>query len=302
VAEERQERPAQAAIRRPASGISIDPGRLAWWRESRGWSRQDLSDAVTALSLTDEDDAPLTVTRDAIAKIENGERKPKARTVRALCAALSRVLAPQYDAAGTYTGDTWEPAQAPVSPLDLMPSTTPLTPHEDAMARRLRLSHNRDLRAFAREYGIQYKNPVSQRVYYSRPLRIAYNLLIAGASAEALAAAVAGAVAASAGGPAAGDSLDLDDLDERDSITELDLSARTHNALIRGELPGGHWQPVRTIGELTVCTAAELSAIRNFGLTSLAEVRENLAAAGFALKGEEPASRGTSPDPALLAS
>jgi transcriptional regulator with XRE-family HTH domain len=136
------------------SGIAIDPGRLTWHRESDDnhpiWSRQDLSDAVARLGLTDENGDPLTVTRDAIAKIENGERKPKARTVRALCEALA------------------------VGVRDLMPGGDPLVPHAGAEERKLRLAHNRDLRAFARAHGIQYRNPVSGRVYYSVPLEEAF--------------------------------------------------------------------------------------------------------------------------------
>jgi hypothetical protein len=35
----------------------IDPDKLRWWRDSRGWSRQDLSNAVTRLALASHPDA-----------------------------------------------------------------------------------------------------------------------------------------------------------------------------------------------------------------------------------------------------
>jgi len=271
--QERQEqRPAPP--KRPVSGIAIDPDRLTWWRESRGWSRQDLADAITALNLTDDDGSPLTVSRDAIAKNETGAqpggRKPKARTVRAYCAALSR------------PGD-------PCTPRDLLPGGPPLPPHENENARRSRLDYNRDLRIFAREHGIRYKNPVSGRVYYSRPLRDAYELMVSGADDEVLGGAIAEAVAAR---PAEADEEEIApicDLTGDDEIGELDLTVRTHNALLRGDLsadsrPGAG--SIRTIGELISHDAESLRRIRNFGPASLAEVRDQLSAAGFALAGE----------------
>ena len=260
--QERQDPPAPATIRRPMSGIAIDPGRLTWYRENRPWSRQDLSDAVARLDLEDENGGELTVTRDAIAKIENGERKPKARTVRALCAALG------------------------ISVSDLLPGGDPLVPHAGAEERKLRLAHNKDLRAFARAHGIQYRNPVSGRVYYSVPLEVAFAASVAGAGDETLAALIA-----AARGPApetdrpAGNGITAED-----GIDELDLSVRTHNTLIRTD--------IRTIADLTRVSADELAGLRGFGGASLAEVREKLAAAGFALAGEGTDSR----DPELLAS
>lgn len=262
-----EERRDQAAVRRPASGITIDPGRLIWHREDRIWSRQDLSDAVTRLGLLDENGGPLTVTRDAIAKIENGERKPKARTVRALCAALG------------------------ITVRDLMPDGEPLAPHASSEERQLRLGHNKDLRAFARAHGIQYRNPVSGRVYYSVPLRDAFSASVSGADDAIVTALVALARdpaqdAKSSGRPepgAAGIVLD-------DGIEELDLSVRSHNTLIRTD--------IRTIADLTRTSADELAGLRGFGSTSLAEVREKLGAAGFALSGEGA----DDPGPELLAS
>lgn len=272
--EERQARP--APVQRPASGISVDPGRLAWWRESRGWSRQQLSREIARLHLTDEETGePVTVSRDAIAKHENGERRPKPSTVRAYCAVLST---PDH----------------PCIPRDLLPGGEPLTPHEDAEARKHRLRHNKALRKFARAHGIRYKNPVSGRVYYSRPLRAAFELSISDASDEDVAAAVAAAVAAIAPSEPEDESLRRLDLDERDSIAELDLSVRAHNTLIRN--------CIRTIGDLAGHTAGDLTDFRDFGSAALAEVREKLASAGFALRNDEPAGREPSQDPELLAS
>jgi transcriptional regulator with XRE-family HTH domain len=264
--QERQDQAAPAAVRRPASGVAIDPSRLAWYRESDDmghptWSRQDLSDAVARLRLT-EDGEPLTVTRDAIAKIENGERRPKARTVRALCAALG------------------------ISVRDLMTGGDQLVPHDDAEERRLRLAHNKDLRSFARAHGIQYRNPVSGRVYYSVPLETAFAASVAGASEQDMAGLIAAARGAA---PETGDP-DGTGITAEDGIGELDLSVRTHNALIRTD--------ICTIADLTRTHADELLGLKGFGTTSLGELREKLGSAGFALAGEGTDSR----DPELLAS
>jgi transcriptional regulator with XRE-family HTH domain len=258
-----EDRPGQAAVKRPASGISIDPARLAWHREDRIWSRQDLSDAVARLKLADESGEPLTVTRDAIAKIENGERKPKARTVRALCAALG------------------------ITVRDLMPDSEPLDPHAEAEERARRLDYNKDLRAFAREHGIRYRNQASGRVYYSVPLQVAYEAAVSDASDAVVTALIAAAregqdAPFSLAPPGEGIAAD-------DSIDELDLSVRAHNTLIR--------TGIRTVADLTRTRAEELTGLRGFGGASLAEVREKLGAAGFALHGE-----GNQPDPELLAS
>lgn len=262
-----EEKPGQA-IRRPASGISIDPYRLTWYREDKPWSRQDLSDAVARLELLDEAGEPLTVTRDAIAKIENGERKPKARTIRALCQALG------------------------VTVRDLMPGGVPLAPHDDAEERRLRLAHNRDLRDFARAHGIRYRNPVSGRVYYSVPLKDAFDASVAGAAEDELIRLIALAresAAAEPSGQPEQDALPGSDIDAGDGIGILDLSVRTHNSLIRTD--------IRTIADLTRTHADELLGLRGFGAASLDEIREKLDGTGFALAGE-----GDRPDPELLAS
>ena len=66
----------QTAVRRPASGVNIDPKKLIRLRELKAWSRAELADAVG-------------MSRDAIAKIENSARRPKSSTLRKLCDALS---------------------------------------------------------------------------------------------------------------------------------------------------------------------------------------------------------------------
>lgn len=86
-------RETQTAIRRPASGMNVDPAKLVRLREEHGWSRQDLAGEVgpylPSRTLPDGRTEPGRFSRDAIAKIENGERRPKAKTLTALCAALS---------------------------------------------------------------------------------------------------------------------------------------------------------------------------------------------------------------------
>lgn len=266
--EERQGQATRASVRRPASGVTIDPARLAWYRESDDmghpvWSRQDLSRAVARLALEDED-GPLTVTRDAIAKIENGERKPKARTVRALCAALG------------------------VGVRDLMPGGEELAPHAGAAERKLRLAHNRELRAFARAHGIRYRNPSSGRVYYSVPLREAWAAAVGGADDEAVTALIDRA--RDGDGPGGGNAdYETIPVDAEDGIEELDLSARTYNALTRNG--------VRTVGQLSDCSTADLldPGFKGLGAASVAEITARMHAAGFTLAGEEP-------DPERLAS
>lgn len=68
-------RESASGIRRPASGITLDTGRLVRLRNERSWSRADLAKA-TRLSLS------------TISKIENAERRPRAAALAALCAAL----------------------------------------------------------------------------------------------------------------------------------------------------------------------------------------------------------------------
>lgn len=254
--------PAPAAVRRPRSGITIDPARLRWYREDKPWSPQELEDAVTRLGLRDDDGRPLTVTRDAITKIENGERKPKARTIRALIAALG------------------------ISVRDLTPGGPPLVPHADAEERRLRLDHQRDLRKFARAHGIRYRNPGSGRVYYSVPLHTAFEAAVAGVSEDELIRLID---LARDGQESLGRPEDEPRVSPDDGIEALNLSARTHNALIR--------HGVRTAGDLVKLDPVRLLSFTGIGNASLAEITEQLAAAGYELHGGEG-----QPDPELLAS
>ena len=64
----------------------------------------------------------------------------------------------------------------------------------------------------------------------------------------------------------------------RHSVDELDFSLRSRRCL---ETAG-----VKTIGDLIAKTKDELLAVRNFGRTSLKEVRDKLAEHGLALRGE----------------
>ena len=69
-------RASASGLRRPASGIAIDAGRLTRMRKERSWDREDLARA-----------AGLSVSM--ISKIENKERRPRATTLAAICAALN---------------------------------------------------------------------------------------------------------------------------------------------------------------------------------------------------------------------
>lgn len=193
--EERPARPSRTDIRRPASGIAIDPAKLTWWRDRRALSRQDLSAKVTLLYLHGHEDAlpfwhaaepadahPAMpayppgdsrvctrcgaeirggLTRDAIAKIENAERRPKARTLRALCAALST---------GTET----------VLPEHLQPGGPPMPLSPAALDRLARKDYNEGMRDFAMALGREdlFRN-ANGRVYYSRDLRDMYEQYLA---------------------------------------------------------------------------------------------------------------------------
>jgi DNA-binding Xre family transcriptional regulator len=77
------ERPTKTAIRRPASGVAIDPAKLIAMRSRRSLSRLQLS-VLTA----QRDPEGNGISRDAIAKIENGQRRPKTATLAMLCDAL----------------------------------------------------------------------------------------------------------------------------------------------------------------------------------------------------------------------
>jgi transcriptional regulator with XRE-family HTH domain len=198
---ERQRRPRRTATRRPASGIAIEPAKLTYWRDRRELSRQELADKITALWLAGHPDAlPFThkdtlpaaedhrpapvigqvpracracgrpvaggITRDALAKFENGERRPKARTVRALRAALS---GPDYE----------------ILPGDLMPGGPPLVLSPAAQDRAARLDFNAGMRELAVAIGRPelFRN-ASGRISYTRELRDMYLQYLTGAAGQ----------------------------------------------------------------------------------------------------------------------
>jgi transcriptional regulator with XRE-family HTH domain len=80
-----KQRESVTGIRRPASGITIDVKRLKRLREEKTWSRQMLGRKAGI--------SPATV-----AKLENGDRRPKPATLAAICDALgcepAELLAP----------------------------------------------------------------------------------------------------------------------------------------------------------------------------------------------------------------
>ena len=78
----------RTGIKRPGAGVTIDPKRLIRLRETRLLSRAQL-----AAKMSDGDD-DYKVTPDAIAKIENGKRRPKTSTLGRLCQALG--CEPEY--------------------------------------------------------------------------------------------------------------------------------------------------------------------------------------------------------------
>jgi transcriptional regulator with XRE-family HTH domain len=89
-----EERPGQTPAKRerPGSGVPVSPEKLTWMRNNRKLTREQLSDRITQVALDqnilDNHGQPVTYSRDAVAKLENGERKPKMYTFEALCAAL----------------------------------------------------------------------------------------------------------------------------------------------------------------------------------------------------------------------
>lgn len=200
--EERQARP--AAARKTGTGIVIDPERLKWHREERSWSPRELADIVTGLGWTDENGEPVSLTRDAINKFEtaggyaDGHRNPRPVTLRALAEALSGDLVAEYDDdTGAFLGTRWVPCgdeRYRVLPRHLMPSQERLPPHASVVEKEARREHLRQLRLFAEEHCIPYRNPETRRIYYSVPLQEAFTLAVSDAPGEAVAAAVQRAI------------------------------------------------------------------------------------------------------------
>jgi DNA-binding Xre family transcriptional regulator len=75
-------RSVRTAIKRPGSGVTIDSKRLIRMREIKMLSRAQLAARMS------EGDGDWKITPDAIAKIENGHRRPKTSTLSRLCTAL----------------------------------------------------------------------------------------------------------------------------------------------------------------------------------------------------------------------
>jgi transcriptional regulator with XRE-family HTH domain len=193
-------------IRRPGASIVIAPWRLTWYRESRGWSRQDLAAAVTSLGWPEEEGGRVTLTRNALDKLEkgrdNGGRNPKPATLQAICEALSVLdKAPQYDENDRYAGFEWrrlpEDRIVRIEPRDLFPSGPPLPERESpSQLRAAMVEHNAALRAFAEEHVIPYRNPETRRIYYHQSLQDAFALQASGASHDRIEQAVTYARAA----------------------------------------------------------------------------------------------------------
>jgi transcriptional regulator with XRE-family HTH domain len=116
--------------------------------------RRQVSEAIAALGWTGDDGEPLTWGQDIIGKYETGARKPSIDAFKALCEVLR------------------------CDPRMLMPGGPDVTMPEEAIEREARLDHNRELRWFARKYGLKYKNRATNRVYYRRELRAAYALSV----------------------------------------------------------------------------------------------------------------------------
>jgi transcriptional regulator with XRE-family HTH domain len=74
-------RPARTAIKRPGAGVAIDRERLIRMRTEKLLSRAQLAAKMSTVD-------GYSITPDAIAKIENGYRRPKTSTLSRLCEAL----------------------------------------------------------------------------------------------------------------------------------------------------------------------------------------------------------------------
>lgn len=73
------------SAKRPGAGVVIDITRLRRLREEKMLSRAELA------SLMSNGNDEFTYTPDAVAKIENGRRRPKTATLRRLCEVLECV-------------------------------------------------------------------------------------------------------------------------------------------------------------------------------------------------------------------
>lgn len=135
------------------SGWTLDTEAVKAQRTVRGWTEKQLADAV----------ARHWFSRDSVNKIERGERRPKARTLRAFCQVLG------------------------CRPEQLMAGSKPLPDGATSMHREL-LDYNRGMRAWAdaQDPPIPYRDPVSKRIRYTK-LRPLYEAYLASQQDEALA-------------------------------------------------------------------------------------------------------------------
>lgn len=145
-------------LRQNSSGWSLDTGAVRRLMQQRGQSGKSLA-AVAARHW---------FSRDSVNKIERGERRPKARTLRAFCQILG------------------------CTPGDLMPGGRRL-PEGRTRARRELQDYNAGMRAFADKHGISYRHPETGRIRYSRELREAWASYLAGQEAGKQASRTAGA-------------------------------------------------------------------------------------------------------------
>ena len=129
-------------------GWTLDTGAVKAQRTVRGWTESQLADAV----------ARHWFSRDAVNKIERGERRPKARTLRAFCTVLR------------------------CRPEQLMAGSRPLPDGATTVHRDL-LGYNKAMRAWADERGISYRHPETGRISYAK-VRPLYEAHLASQSAK----------------------------------------------------------------------------------------------------------------------
>lgn len=147
-------------ITRPGDSVAVEPRNVMALRKLRRLTRKQMSDAIAALALVNDNGRPVSLLKDAIGKIETGQRNPSVAAFAAICAVLG-----------------CEPeALAPGAPV------IPLSPG-DAEAED-RLEYQRELRDFALARGLRYKNTRNGRVYYGLRLREAYERYLDLAAAE----------------------------------------------------------------------------------------------------------------------
>jgi len=126
---------------------SLDLTAVDQWRTALGWSRDDLAHAAAQYGFS----------RDSVNKIERGERRPKARTLRAFCQILG------------------------CKPVDLMPGSREL-PEGETAARAALIEFNKGMRewADAQDPPLSYRTPGGRINYDSTGVREAYGEYLTG--------------------------------------------------------------------------------------------------------------------------